>query len=141
MRKERRKFLEYMYNDLAKQNVEIRLEHDIFDNDPTYEQYGDILGIYEKGAILVNTAEEDWFETYVHEYMHFRQDQLQTMAWRRWAERDWTDHDEQLYILGLVEREAEQMVLLANRMFNLGIDEALYEEDAETVLNTYGVEW
>lgn len=129
-----------MYNDLAKAGAEIVLEHDVFEDNPTYEEYGDILGIYEKGCILVDTAEDDWFETYVHEYMHFRQDQLQTFAWRCFVEQKWENAEEATHVLGLVEREAENMVLLANRMYNLGIDEDAYEQDAITVLNKYGIE-
>ena len=141
MRKERFYFLQLMYAQLTDAGVEVRLEHNVFDGDTAlFNEYGNILGLYEEDLIRVDTAHPDWFETYVHEFMHFRQDVLQTTAWRNFYDFDYDYDEDAVLALGFAEYEAEQMVLITNRMFNLGIDENQYEEAALEVLEKYGVQ-
>jgi len=131
MRKERREFLEFAHKHLTLAGVEIRLRHGKIRGANAYT-----LAEYGPGEeIIVDTRKETWFQNYVHEYAHFCQDTLNTPLWQAW-DANHTD----LQTAGLMEREAELMVIAMNHLFNLGINEEKLIERIEGNLDHYGIE-
>ena len=108
--------------------MEIKLRHGALSSPNRLAEYGP------GEEIIVDTRDKHWFQAYVHEYAHFCQDTLNTPLWQAW-----NDNHTDLQTAGLMEREAELMVLGLNSLFRLGFNEEGLMKRMQYNLDNYGV--